>query len=78
MTARGRPGAVVREEPCGRPFVHRSEADPEGGGSWTARGGGPGIAVLVSLDFPDLTPPVAGLVRRFTGTALETDRKSVV
>lgn len=30
------------------------------------------IAVLVSLNFPDLTEPVADLVRRFTGTALQT------
>jgi putative glutamine amidotransferase len=32
---------------------------------------GPRVAVLVSLNFPDLTPPVADLVRRFTGRALE-------
>lgn len=30
------------------------------------------VAVLVSLNFPDLTEPVAELVRRFTGTALTT------
>ena len=32
---------------------------------------GPRVAVLVSLNFPDLTPPVADLVRRFTARALE-------
>jgi putative glutamine amidotransferase len=32
---------------------------------------GPRVAVLVSLNFPDLTEPVAELVRRFTRTALE-------
>jgi putative glutamine amidotransferase len=32
---------------------------------------GPRVNVLVSLNFPDLTPPVADLVRRFTGRALE-------
>jgi len=31
---------------------------------------GPRVAVLVSLNFPDLTEPVAKLVRRFTATAL--------
>ncbi|MBO9520613.1 MAG: gamma-glutamyl-gamma-aminobutyrate hydrolase family protein [Nocardioidaceae bacterium] len=30
------------------------------------------VAVLVSLNFPDLTEPVAALVRRFTRVALET------
>jgi putative glutamine amidotransferase len=34
--------------------------------------GGPTIAVLVALNFPDLTEHVAALVRRFTRTALET------
>lgn len=34
--------------------------------------GGPRIAVLVPLNFPQLTEPVAELVRRFTRTALET------
>ena len=32
---------------------------------------GPRVVVLVSLNFPDLTEPVAQLVRRFTRTALE-------
>lgn len=32
---------------------------------------GPRLAVLVSLNFPDLTAPVASLVRRFTRVALE-------
>jgi putative glutamine amidotransferase len=32
---------------------------------------GPRVNVLVSLNFPDLTPPVADLVRRFTARALE-------
>jgi len=31
---------------------------------------GPRVAVLASLNFPDLTEPVAELVRRFTSTAL--------
>ena len=30
------------------------------------------VAVLVSLNFPDLDEPVAALVRRFTRVALET------
>jgi putative glutamine amidotransferase len=34
--------------------------------------GGTRVAVLVSLNFPDLTEPVASLVRRFTGCALQT------
>ncbi|MDN5382544.1 gamma-glutamyl-gamma-aminobutyrate hydrolase family protein [Streptomyces sp. LB8] len=50
--------------------VHRHEVEPEGGGT----GGTPRIAVLVSLNFPDLTEPVADLVRRFTGTTLTTLR----
>ncbi|NBM19493.1 gamma-glutamyl-gamma-aminobutyrate hydrolase family protein [Streptomyces sp. GC420] len=33
------------------------------------------MAVVVSLNFPGLTVPVAGLVRRFTGTALATLRE---
>ncbi|GAB7004868.1 gamma-glutamyl-gamma-aminobutyrate hydrolase family protein [Nocardioides sp. AN3] len=32
--------------------------------------GRPHVAVLVSLNFPDMTEPVAGLVRRFTRNAL--------
>ncbi|MBM7087093.1 gamma-glutamyl-gamma-aminobutyrate hydrolase family protein [Streptomyces sp. S12] len=51
--------------------VHRHEVEPDGGGS----GGGPRVAVLVSLNFPDLTGPVAGLVRRFTRTTLTTVRE---
>ena len=34
--------------------------------------GGPRVAVLVALNFPQLTEPVAELVRRFTRTALQT------
>ena len=34
--------------------------------------GGPVVAVVVSLNFPQLTDPVADLVRRFTRTAMET------
>jgi putative glutamine amidotransferase len=51
------------------PVVHRAEveATPPGGVA-----GGPRVAVLVSLNFPDLTEPVAELVRRFTGCALQT------
>jgi len=50
------------------PVVTRAEVD-----SPTAHpraGGRPHVAVLVSLNFPDLTEPVADLVRRFTGNAL--------
>lgn len=43
------------------------EAVPPGGHE-----GGPRVAVLVSLNFPDLTEPVADLVRRFTRCALQT------
>lgn len=49
------------------PVVRRREVEPEGSG----RGGGPRVAVLVSLNFPGMTPPVADLVRRFTRCALE-------
>ncbi|MER6983742.1 gamma-glutamyl-gamma-aminobutyrate hydrolase family protein [Streptomyces carpinensis] len=52
----------------GRPVVHRQEVEPDG----AAPAGGPRIAVLVSLNFPELTEPVADLVRRFTRTALTT------
>ncbi|MET8249100.1 gamma-glutamyl-gamma-aminobutyrate hydrolase family protein [Streptomyces sp. NPDC005202] len=62
MTAGAVPGC--------RPFVHRHEVEPDGGGA----GENPRIAVLVSLNFPDLTEPVADLVRRFTRTALTTLR----
>lgn len=50
------------------PRVHLSEVDPG------VRPDRPvaHIAVLVSLNFPDLTEAVADLVRRFTGTALTT------
>lgn len=34
--------------------------------------GGPVVAVVVSLNFPQLTAPVAELVRRFTRTAVDT------
>ncbi|AXI81676.1 gamma-glutamyl-gamma-aminobutyrate hydrolase family protein [Peterkaempfera bronchialis] len=51
--------------------MHRHEVEPPG----PAPVGGPRIAVLVSLNFPDLTEPVADLVRRFTGTALATLRE---
>jgi len=47
--------------------VEPSEVVPADPGPRT----GPRVAVLVSLNFPDLTEPVAELVRRFTGTALE-------
>lgn len=51
------------------PVVRREEVEA------TPAGGvpdGPRVAVLVSLNFPDLTDPVADLVRRFTGCALQT------
>ncbi|MFE9093104.1 gamma-glutamyl-gamma-aminobutyrate hydrolase family protein [Streptomyces sp. NPDC007264] len=53
-----------------RAAVHRHEVEPPG----PAPADGPRIAVLVSLNFPGLTVPVAGLVRRFTRTALATLR----
>lgn len=60
------PGHVSTPGPI--PVVLRSEVAPEKEGT----GDGPRVAVLVSLNFPDLTPPVADLVRRFTRCALET------
>lgn len=54
-------------DPGPRAVVTRAEVDAVG-----APGDGPRIAVLVSLNFPDLTEPVADLVRRFTGCALQT------
>lgn len=50
------------------PVVHRRDVEPE-----NARPRAPGrphVAVLVSLNFPDMTGPVASLVRRFTRNAL--------
>ena len=51
------------------PVVRRDEVEavPPGG-----PGDGPSVAVIVSLNFPDLTEPVAELVRRFTRCALQT------
>jgi len=49
------------------PRVELSEVLPVRGG----QADGPRVAVLVSLNFPDLTEPVADLVRRFTSTALQ-------
>lgn len=60
------PGHAAAPGPT--PVVLRSEVEPERRGT----GSGPRVAVLVSLNFPGLTPPVADLVRRFTRTALET------
>lgn len=48
--------------------VLRSEVEPERRDA----DGGPRVAVLVSLNFPGLTPPIAALVRRFTRCALQT------
>lgn len=53
------------------PVVLRSEVEPEGG---TAGNDGPRIAVLVSLNFPDMTDETADLVRNFTRTALTAFR----
>lgn len=50
------------------PIVLRSEVEPRSRGN----GSGPHVAVLVSLNFPQMTHPVAALVRRFTGRALQT------
>lgn len=54
--------AVVRLEEV----APASPPGPGGGGT------GPHVAVLVSLNFPDMDDQVAGLVRRFTRVALET------
>ncbi len=62
----GLPGHAGAPTPV--PVVLRSEVEPEDRGT----GDGPRVAVLVSLNFPDLTAPVADLVRRFTRCALET------
>ncbi|MGV0813331.1 gamma-glutamyl-gamma-aminobutyrate hydrolase family protein [Mycolicibacterium boenickei] len=50
------------------PVVLRGEVEPPGAPG--RRPGRPHIAVLVSLNFPDLTASVAALHRRFTRTAL--------
>lgn len=49
-----------------RAHVRLDEVLPADAGPRT----GPRVVVLVSLNFPDLTAPVAELVRRFTATAL--------
>lgn len=50
------------------PVVLRDEVEPSG--ARTRAPGRPHVAVLVSLNFPDLTAPVAALHRRFTRTVL--------
>jgi putative glutamine amidotransferase len=50
------------------PVVTRAEVEPQRPLPRTA--GRPHVAVLVSLNFPDLTEPVAELVRRFTRNTL--------
>lgn len=50
------------------PVVGREEV--EAPGALDRASGRPHVAVLVSLNFPDLTEPVAALVRRFTRNAL--------
>jgi putative glutamine amidotransferase len=50
--------------------VRRDEVDVAPGRG--ARADGPRVAVLVSLNFPGLTEPMAELVRRFTRCALST------
>lgn len=50
------------------PVVTRAEVDSAAALAPTE--GRTHVAVLVSLNFPDLTDPVADLVRRFTGNAL--------
>lgn len=50
------------------PAVDRRDVEPEYAHPRAA--GRPHVAVLVSLNFPDLTEPVADLVRRFTRNAL--------
>lgn len=50
------------------PIVTRAEVTPAA--PLPRAAGRPHVAVLVSLNFPDLTDPVAALVRRFTWNAL--------
>jgi putative glutamine amidotransferase len=50
------------------PVVTRAEV--EAAGALPRAAGRPHVAVLVSLNFPDLTEPVAELVRRFTRNTL--------
>lgn len=50
------------------PVVHRSEVEPAV--RHPREAGRPHVAVLVSLNFPDLSEATAGLVRRFTRNAL--------
>ncbi|WP_135452983.1 gamma-glutamyl-gamma-aminobutyrate hydrolase family protein [Mycobacterium sp. DL99] len=50
------------------PVILRTEVEPSNARS--REPGRPHIAVLLSLNFPDLTEPVAALQRRFTRTAL--------
>jgi putative glutamine amidotransferase len=50
------------------PVVTRAEVEPAD--ALPRQAGRPHVAVLVSLNFPDLTEPVAALVRRFTRNAL--------
>lgn len=49
------------------PVVTREQVDPVDPGPRN----GPRLAVVVSLNFPDMTEVTAELVRRFTGTALQ-------
>lgn len=51
-----------------KPIITMDEVAPSGPRTDT----GLVISVLVSLNFPDMTEPVAELVRRFTSTALRT------
>lgn len=51
------------------PVVHRRDVEPSR--PRTRAPGRPHVAVLVSLNFPDLTEPVAELIRRFTRNALD-------
>jgi putative glutamine amidotransferase len=54
---------------AGVAVVRRDEVDPD---PHDVPLMGPRVAVLVSLNFPDMTEPVADLVRRFTKCALQT------
>lgn len=56
----------LTSEASGDVVVTREQVLPDG----APGGSGPRVAVLVSLNFPDMTPSVAELVRRFTRTAL--------
>ena len=54
-----------------RPAVRLHEHEVTPVGLWALRAGAPTVAVVVSLNFPGLTPRHRDLVRRYTRTALQ-------